>query len=139
MIQRTHIGVNMHHQPADGVDWAPAPAEYFTGATWFGALHAPADPLDLDVLGVRFEPGARTDWHTHPGGQVLYVVSGTARVQTEGGEMVEAGPGDAVHAPAGELHWHGAGPDAEMIHLSITHGGATEWVPRKVTDEEYAG
>ncbi|NIR38303.1 MAG: cupin domain-containing protein, partial [Actinobacteria bacterium] len=87
----------------------------------------------------RFEAGARTDWHTHPGGQVLYVLEGTARVQTIDGEMVELGPGDALHAPAGEEHWHGAGPDGPMRHLSITHGGFTEWVGRKVTDAEYDG
>ncbi|MEK7252134.1 MAG: cupin domain-containing protein, partial [Actinomycetota bacterium] len=79
-----------------------------------------------------------SDWHSHPAGQVLYVVSGTARVQAEGEQTVVAGPGDAVHAAAGVVHWHGAAPEAPMVHLSITHGGATEWLPRKVTDEEYS-
>lgn len=129
----------MHHESTDGVAWQVAPAENFTGNVWFGPLHAPSDAADLNVLGVRFEAGARTDWHSHPAGQVLYIVEGTARVQTEAGETVDAGPGDAVHAPAGELHWHGASPDAPMVHLSITHGGATEWAPRKVTDDEYGG
>lgn len=127
----------MQHRSTDDVSWDPAPAEHFTGRTWFGPLHAPLDAADLNVLGVRFEAGARTDWHSHPAGQVLYVVEGTALVGTEGEGTVVAGPGDAVHAPAGELHWHGAGPDAEMVHLSITHGGATDWSRRKVTDEEY--
>lgn len=127
----------MHHETADETTWDPAPEEHFTGRAWFGPLHRPGDALDLNVLGVRFEAAARTDWHTHPAGQVLYVVAGTALVQTESGETVAAGPGDAVHAPAGEMHWHGAGPDAPMVHLSITHGGPTEWSDRKVTDEEY--
>lgn len=129
----------MKHMPAEGVSWFEAGDEHFTGDVWHGKHYPPADPADLNVLGVAFAPGARTDWHSHPAGQVLYVVSGTARVQTEGGEVVEAGPGDAVHAPAGELHWHGATPDSPMTHLSITHGGATEWEARKVTDEEYDG
>jgi quercetin dioxygenase-like cupin family protein len=127
----------MHHEMADHVDWEPAPSEHFTGQAWFGAMHQPTDPDDLNVLGVRFEPGARSDWHSHPAGQVLFVLEGTARVQTEDGEVAEAGPGDAVYAPPGEMHWHGATSDAAMIHLSITYGGATEWEPRKVTDEEY--
>ncbi len=127
----------MHHQSAEGLEWSEAPEENFTGKVWFGSLHTPADSDDLNVLGVSFEPGARTDWHTHPEGQVLYIVTGTARVQTDGGAVVEAGPGDAVHAPAGELHWHGATPNSPMVHLSITHGGYTEWPARKVTDEEY--
>lgn len=129
----------MDSQLARDLDWAPAPEENFTGRVWFGHHHAPVEDADLNVLGVLFEPGARTDWHSHPGGQVIYVLEGRALVQTEAGERVVAGPGDAVHAPAGELHWHGADRDAPMVHLSITHGGATEWAPRKVTDDEYGG
>jgi quercetin dioxygenase-like cupin family protein len=129
----------MTHTRANAIAWTPAGAEHFTGEAWFGPLHPPAPAADLNVLGVRFAPRARSDWHSHPGGQVLYVVEGTARVQAEGEAMVEAGPGDAVHAAAGVVHWHGAGPDAAMVHLSITHGGATEWLPRKVSDKEYSG
>lgn len=127
----------MEHRDADSVDWAPAGSEHFTGEVSFGPHRSPEDPDDLNLLAVRFEAGARTDWHRHPGGQVLYVVDGTARVQSADGETVEAGPGDSVYAPPGEVHWHGAGPDTPMTHLSITHRGATEWLPRKVTDEEY--
>lgn len=129
----------MEHRPVDDVEWAPAPAEWFTGSVRFGGQYVLADENDLNVIGVSFDAGARTDWHTHPAGQVLYVVDGTAIVQTEGGERVEAGPGDSVRSPAGELHWHGATPDGPMMHLSITHGGATQWIGRKVTDEEYRG
>jgi quercetin dioxygenase-like cupin family protein len=41
-----------------------------------------------------------------------------------------------VHAPPGERHWHGATPDAPMMHLSITTAGDTQW-DDKVDDEEY--
>lgn len=129
----------MDHQPADGVRWEPAGHDNFTGEVSFGPYHSPRDDEDLNVLAVRFEVGARTDWHRHPGGQVLYVVAGEARVQAEGGRVVTASAGDSVYAPPGEVHWHGAGPDGPMTHLSITHHGATEWLPRKVTDEEYGG
>jgi quercetin dioxygenase-like cupin family protein len=129
----------MTYRRAADVEWKPAGPEHFTGEVWFGPLHTPLDPADLNVLGVRFSPGARSDWHSHPAGQVLYVVEGTARVQAEGEPMVVAGPGDAVHAPAGVVHWHGATPDGPMTHLSITHGGATAWLARKVTDTEYGG
>ncbi len=127
----------MEHRPAEGLDWQPAGEEHFTGRVWFGPMVAPAAPPDLNVLGVMFEPAARTDWHTHPGGQALHVVSGAGRVQTEAGETVVMGPGDVVYAPPGEVHWHGAGPNSFMVHLSITDVGPTEWLDRKVTDEEY--
>jgi len=127
----------MEHQPRDDLAWTRAPEEWFTGGARFGMHYEPGHGSDLIVLGVLFEAGARTDWHTHPAGQVLYVLEGRALVQTEGGDRVEAGPGDTVYAPAGELHWHGATSDAAMTHLSITYGGSTQWVDRKVTDEEY--
>jgi quercetin dioxygenase-like cupin family protein len=130
----------MEHRRNDDVEWVEAPAQHFTGAVRFGP-HADdrGHEADINVLGVEFQAGARTDWHTHPGGQVIYVVEGDARVGVDGGPVIEAGPGDAVWSPPGELHWHGAGPDGTMTHLSITHLGATEWTDRKVTDEEYGG
>lgn len=124
----------MEHTPASQLRWDPAPEDNFTGRAWFGPL---SQQGPLNALGVLFEPGARTDWHSHPEGQVLYVASGAGRVQNEEGETVEVGPGDVVYSPPGELHWHGAGPDSYMMHLSLTTGGATEWAPRKVTEEEY--
>ena len=129
----------MQHQSGDDLTWTQAPADWFTGNAKFGQHHHPTHDTDLNLLGVEFEPGARTDWHTHPAGQAIYVLKGQALVQTDGGEVVQAGPGDTVYAPAGELHWHGAVSDSSMTHLSITWGGATEWIGRKVTDEEYNG
>lgn len=126
----------MEHTPAESLRWEAAPAEHFTGRAWFGPLSQEED-RPLNALGVLFEPAARTDWHTHPEGQVLYVVSGAGRVQTAAGEMVEIGPGDVVHSPPGEEHWHGAAPGSYMVHLSLTTGGATEWTGRAVSDDEY--
>lgn len=127
--------VLMDHTPAEHVTWKSAPAEHFTGRVLMGPLSQ--DPEALNALGVHFDPGARTDWHSHPAGQVLYIVSGSGRVATETGEMIDVSPGDIVHAPAGEMHWHGASPYSPMFHLSLTTGGQTEWTARKVTDEEY--
>ena len=126
----------MEHTPAEELNWEEAPSEHFTGRVWFGPL-SQAEDRPLNALGVLFEPEARTDWHTHPEGQVLYVVSGSGRVQTAEGETIEVGPGDVVHTPPGEEHWHGAAPNSYMMHLSLTTGGATEWRPRKVSDEDY--
>ena len=126
----------MDHHAAASNRWTPSPPEHFTGDVWFGPL---SDQGPLNVLAVQFAPGSRTDWHSHPEGQVLYVVSGAGLVQSADGHRVEIAPGDVVHAPPGEVHWHGAKPDAPMLHLSLTTGGDTVWEPRKVTDAEYAG
>jgi len=129
----------MQLRRGEDLAWIEGPEEWFAGEVRFGRHNEPSHETDLVVLGVSFDPGARTHWHSHPEGQVLYVLEGKAFVKTEDGEHVEAGPGDTVYAPAGELHWHGAAPDSSMTHLSITYGGATEWAGREVTDEEYGG
>lgn len=125
----------MEHRPSESLTWAAAPPDNFTGQVWFGPLSAV--PGALDALGVLFAPGARTAWHSHPDGQVLYVVSGAGKVQTRAGETVVVGPGDVVYSPPGELHWHGSTPSSFMMHLSLTTGGATEWTPEMVVDSDY--
>lgn len=126
----------MGNLPARDIPWAAAPPEHFTGQVLFGPISSEGT---VNMLGVHFAPGARTDWHTHPDGQILHVTAGVGRVGTEDGATIEIGAGDSVYSPPGEVHWHGAGPHSPMTHLSITTGGATEWFPRKVTDEEYSG
>jgi quercetin dioxygenase-like cupin family protein len=129
--------MHMHNNSSAKTPWVPAPREHFTGDVWFGDMSSSEDEDGQKVLGVQFAPGSRTDWHSHPAGQVLYVVSGRGTVANKAGERIEMASGDTVTTPANELHWHGASPDAPMFHLSITHGGATEWSPEKVTDEDY--
>lgn len=124
----------MEHLPAVNIEWVDAPAEHFTGKVRFGLL---SDQGQLNALAVSFEPGARTDWHWHPEGQVLYVTEGTGLVQDDDGTTVEISSGDSVYTPPNQIHWHGAGPDAPMIHLSLTTGATTVWEPRKVSVEEY--
>ncbi len=75
---------------------------------------------------VRFEDGARTNWHTHPGEQILIVVEGEGRVGTATEEFA-IGPGDVVYCAPNERHWHGAQPGKQMAHFSITTLGAPTW------------
>ncbi len=126
----------MDHTPAERIQWTRAPEENFTGHVEFGPL-SHVTPDGLNALEVRFQPGARTDWHWHPDGQVLYVTEGEGLVQTADGETVQIRKGDVVFAPAEEVHWHGAQRQTAMTHLSLTTGGATVWEARKVSDEDY--
>jgi len=126
----------MEHTPARNIKWSRQPENNFTGKAWMGVLSR-ADDRALNAITVQFEPGARTHWHSHPEGQVLYVTSGTGRAGTEDGAIITITAGDVVYASPGELHWHGAAPDSPMGHLSLTTGGATVWEPRAVTPEEY--
>jgi quercetin dioxygenase-like cupin family protein len=126
----------MEHTPARAFHRTPQPEDHFTGEAWMETL-SQGDDRVLTAISVTFEPGARTHWHSHPEGQVLYVVSGNGRGGTESGDFVEFSKGDVIYSKPGELHWHGARPDSQMSHLSLTTGGATVWEARPVTAEEY--
>lgn len=84
---------------------------------------------------VSFNPGARTYWHSHELGQILFVVSGCGLVQSEGGAVETLRQGDTVWVPAGERHWHGAAPGSAMTHIAVSLG-TTLW-EEAVTDDEY--
>jgi len=116
-----------------------APADYFTGTVWMKML-VPNDPtLNCQIGNVVFEPGARNNWHTHPGGQVLIVTGGTGYYQEKGKPIQLISKGDVVNIPPDVEHWHGASHDNEFTHLAInpnTQKGVVVWLER-VTDEEY--
>jgi quercetin dioxygenase-like cupin family protein len=113
------------------------PADLFTGDVWIDAVTRGPGASRLNINAVHFAPGAHTAWHSHDGGQTLYVTEGTGRVQARGERVVEIRPGDVVSTPDGEEHWHGAAPDHFMTHLSITEGDA-HWGDQ-VTEAEYRG
>lgn len=99
--------------------------EHFVGSASRLALGEIDTPAAVPLI-VSFQAGARTHWHRHGQGQVLYVLSGSGRICARGGEPVEIGPGDFVHALPGEEHWHGAAEDGPMSHVALSFG-ATEW------------
>jgi quercetin dioxygenase-like cupin family protein len=60
------------------------PAEYFTGTVRVDPLFISTAPARTSAAVVTFEPGARSNWHTHPLGQKLVVTSGCGYVQSWG-------------------------------------------------------
>ena len=116
---------------------AKGPADWFTGDVWIDSIVQPDGSSRVNVGHVHFTPGARTAWHSHAGGQTLYVTEGRGRVQSRGEPIVELRPGDVHVTPDGHEHWHGAAPDHLMSHITITQGPAT-WGAH-VTDADYHG
>jgi quercetin dioxygenase-like cupin family protein len=116
-----------------------APPDYFTGPVWVRLL-LPNDPaLNCQIANVVFEPGARNNWHTHPGGQILLVTDGIGYYQERGKPMQLLHKGDVVNILPGVEHWHGASPRSGFTHIAInpnTQKGIVAWLER-VTDEEY--
>lgn len=105
----------------------------FTGTVWADPVLATDD--GILVNDVFFPPGSRTDWHKHERGQVLLVTAGRGFAQVRDGDGTWIEPGDVVYFPAGEEHWHGAGPDSYLMHTAISLGD-TDWLD-DVSDDDY--
>ncbi len=117
------------------------PDAMFTGDVWFDVIARGEEPSRLRVNLVRFSPGARTAWHAHAVGQTLHVVDGVGLVQSRGEQVTEIRPGQTIHTPPGEWHWHGATPEHFMAHLAMWDGvegddPESTW-GEHVTDSEY--
>ncbi|NNF20077.1 MAG: cupin domain-containing protein [Flavobacteriaceae bacterium] len=111
----------------------------FVGDAWVEMLVL-ADSVNRNSVGsVTFAPGARTNWHSHPNGQIILSLSGKGYYQEKGSEKKILRKGDVVKCPANTAHWHGASADKEFIQLAISSrvDGPTEWF-EAVTDDEYA-
>jgi quercetin dioxygenase-like cupin family protein len=104
----------------------PMEAEHFSGPASRLDLGRMNDPVASPLV-VSFERGARTSWHRHTGGQVLYVLEGRARAGVRDGESAELQTGDFVYAPPGEEHWHGAADGASASHIALSFG-ETQWL-----------
>ena len=117
----------------------PVDPSHFTGRVWLAPMLDPDAPDHMTVAEVTFEPGARTHWHRHPGGQTLLPLSGRGRIRSDGGALESMQVGDALYIPPGERHWHGADPDAFLVQLSITIGDGTAWEDEPVSDADYLG
>ena len=65
----------------------------FNGAAWLNRFISPGDSLDCIVALVTFQPGVRTNWHIHPGGQILIVTEGVGYYQEKGkpGKIIRKG------------------------------------------------
>ena len=116
--------------------------QFFTGNVRIDPLYPANNEMRSSGGSVTFEPGARSNWHIHPVGQVLIITSGVGRTQEWGKPVQEVRPGDVVICPVGVKHWHGAAPNSSMSHISICEekepGKVVEWM-EKVTDEQYNG
>ncbi len=116
-----------------------APKQNFTGNVRVDPVFDAQAPQRVYGAYVTFEPGARTNWHTHPLGQTLIVTFGTGLTQEWGGPIQVIRQGDVVLCPPNVKHWHGAAPNNAMTHLAIGErldGNSVTWM-EKVTDEQY--
>ena len=115
------VGASISRSP-EGIASAPFWAEMLLESSRDGENTAMRATLD---------PGVITHWHSHPRGQLLYVLSGVGLAQCEGGAVEELRGGDCVWFAPGERHWHGAGQDSTFSYVSVQavrDGTAVQWM-----------
>jgi quercetin dioxygenase-like cupin family protein len=103
----------------------------FTG----GKVTAVDEKPSGNIAHFRFEPGARTKWHSHSGGQIILVEEGVVRTQVKGGPVIELHAGETTYEAPGVMHWHGAAPDQAGVQYNVSRG-TTTW-GEEVTEKEY--
>lgn len=115
------------------------PEKNFTGNAYNYGMVMPDSTYTTVVGNVYFEPKARSNWHTHPGGQILVITDGVGYHQIEGEPVQTIRKGDVVKCPPETKHWHGASADQGMQQMYIvpnTENGIVNWM-EPVTDEQY--
>jgi len=116
------------------------PASNFTGKAFNYGLVANDSTYHTVVGNVYFEPGARSNWHRHPAGQILVITAGEGYHQIKGRPIEKMRKGDVVKCPPNVEHWHGASPNSALHQMYIipnTEKGIVEWL-QPVTDKEYS-
>lgn len=110
----------------------------FTGTAWLHQMVIPDSLNSTQVGNVTFEPGARSKWHYHPGGQILLAVGGVGYYQEKGSPKQILRRGDVVKCSPNVVHWHGASPESvfEQVAITNTAQGAVVWL-EAVTEEDY--
>ncbi|SFU28129.1 Cupin domain protein [Pustulibacterium marinum] len=115
------------------------PEKNFTGNAYNIGLVASDTTYTTAVGNVYFEPGARSNWHTHSAGQILLITDGEGYHQIEGQPIQVLHKGDVVKCPPNTRHWHGASPNKGMQQLYVvpnTEKGIVNWM-EPVTDAQY--
>lgn len=110
----------------------------FVGNAWLHQMTMPDSSNPTQVGNVTFEPGARTNWHLHPGGQILLITGGTGYYQEKGSPKKIIKKGEVIKCPPNVEHWHGASKDEKLVQIAVTNtqNGPPVWL-QPVTDEEY--
>ena len=67
---------------------------------------------------MRYEPGSRSPTHTHPGGEEIYVVSGTGRL-----DDLAFGPGDFIFIPPYVPHQEINASNGEALSCVLVRSG----------------
>ena len=113
-------------------------AKNHTGDIWLSELNVGDSTFDPSIAQAVYGPGAKLDWHIHPGGQVLLITEGIGYYQERGKPLRVVHKGDVIKCAPGVEHWHGAAPGSSFAYIAVTptQKGKTIWL-EPVTGKDY--
>ena len=115
---------------------SPPPTSAAPQSRFVGGAPARSD-VEVRPSRLRFQPGARSNWHSHANFQIIMAEEGRGRTQVRGEPMQEMSLGVPVCAAADVVDWHGAAPDEYLLQLTFS-SGETNWF-EPVGDRDYEG
>src|SRR5262249_26147837 len=94
--------------------------------------------FSFSLAHATFAPGAKLDWHIHPGGQYLLVTEWTGYYQERSKPVQVVHSGKVINCLTGGENWNGATLDNTFGYIVRTtlQKGKTKWLER-VSDETY--
>lgn len=95
-------------------------AKNHTGDIWLNELNVGDSGFDPSIASATYAPGAKLDWHIHPGGQVLLITEGSGYYQEKDKPARLVHKGDIIKSAPGVAHWHGATPQSDFAYLAVT-------------------
>src|SRR5262245_17281392 len=109
-------------QESTGAPAATPPAGRGNFANNFTGTITVGNTKDMSSSRIKFEAGARTNWHIHSTAQLLLVEEGRGRLQELGSEIRDVPAGQPVLTKPNVLHWHGAPPDQAALQFRVHSG-----------------
>lgn len=116
-----------------------APNVHHTGNVWLSELSQADANFNYNVTYATFEPGAKLNWHIHPGGQILMITEGKGYYQERGKPIEIVQKGDVIKCLPNVEHWHASTPTNSFAYVATTTNhekGRTIWL-EEVTEKEY--
>ena len=105
----------------------PASDPNFTGVV------TTMDAKDVTAGRRKFDPGARTAWHSHDKGQLILSESGRMRTGRRGQPIKEYASGGSEYTGPNIEHWHGATPGEALVQVNIRSVARPRGSPRRQT------
>ena len=131
-------------QGAQGAQAGPRPCPGENMPVQATGKYQPKPVPDITVNGqpgpgAIWEPGMRSFWHCHAGGQIMMLDQGVGRVQKRGQRVRTLHRGDTEYAGPGEEHWHGAAPDVSAHYFQTSIGNTSTFWMEEVGYDDYMG